>query len=329
MISAVIVNHKTSGFLAPLVRSLRAEGVEEIVVCDSYSTAEERKAVGSLEGVRTILFDDNPGYGGSLNRGAREARGEHLLLMNADLEAAPGSVGLLKEALSTFDAAGPNFFWERGKSFLLPHPFRHSWKNELLQITRPDLFRRKYLAHEWMIWQGRDPCSVDLLSGAAFMVRRKSFERLGGFDEGFFLYFEENDFFHRLMDEGMTAAAVPKAHFIHFHVPMRASESDWFYQASKDYFEKKYFPSSYLHLRPGLKAPPVETPPSVPLPSSGIELKGRRLLYSLFPHFIPAAWILTESDSVNPQDVVGRLPLKTGYLALADGHDIVETYSID
>jgi len=329
MITAVIVNHKTSGFLPGLIQSLRREGLEDILVCDSYSTPEERDAAGRLDGVRKLLFNDNPGYGASLNRGCREAGEEYLLLMNADVEVTSGSISLLKEALTDFDAVGPNFFWEREKKFLLPHPLRHSWKNELLQLTQPDMFLKKYLAHEWQIWEGQDPCPVDLLSGAAFMIRRSVFERLGGFDEGFFLYYEENDFFHRLVDMGMTAAAVPRSHFLHFHAPGRTPESDWFFRASKDYFEKKYFPSSYLQLRPNLQSQPVQFPAPVPLPSGGIARKGRHLLYSLFPHFIPAACVRDDADPADPHAIVDRLPLKTGFLALCSGHDIVETYSID
>ena len=206
LISAVVVNHRTSVYLPGLVHSLQREGVGEICVCDSFSTSGEREAVRRLEGVRSILLDDNPGYGASLNRGARVARGDALLLMNADVELLPGSLRLLAKALDDFDAAGPNFFWEKDCSILLPHPYRHSWKNELLQLTLPEVYRRKYLAHQRLLWNGGAPCPVDLLGGAAFLIHRKSFAALDGFDEAFFLYFEENDFFHRLRDAGRRAA---------------------------------------------------------------------------------------------------------------------------
>jgi N-acetylglucosaminyl-diphospho-decaprenol L-rhamnosyltransferase len=329
MISAVIVNYKTSRFLPDLVASLRREGVEEICVCDSFSGPGERDAVRGLKGIHPLLLEDNPGYGAALNRGAREVRGDILLLMNADVELTPGSLAPLTEALARFDAVGPVFHWNRDPSILLPHPYRHSWKNELLQITLPETHRRKYLAHQRSFWEGDAPQASDLLCGAAFMVRREVFERLGGFDEGFFLYFEENDLFHRLMDDGGRAAVVPHARFSHFHSPVRTPDSDWFYRASKDYYEKKYFPPAYLQLRSTFTAPAWHAPSPSPLPDSPIRREDVDLLFSPFPTFVPSAMIRAEGDLLDLRKWADRLPGMEGFLGLARGLDIVQSFKIE
>jgi len=328
MISAVIVNHRTSAYLPGLVQSLQREGVGEICVCDSFSNPEEREAVRRLAGVRSILLDDNPGYGASLNRGVRETHGEALLLMNADVELLPGSLRLLARALDDFDAAGPNFFWEKDCSILLPHPYRHSWKNELLQLTLPEVYRRKYLAHQRLLWNGDAPCPVDLLGGAAFLIRREAFAALEGFDEAFFLYFEENDFFHRLRDAGRNAAVVPGAHFIHHHDPSRTPEADAHYQVSKAYFEKKYFPASYMQLRASYITPPRMRPPES-LPPEPIPRKGCDVLFSIVPEMVPCALMRVEEHALNPQTLLERLPHKKGFLGLADGPDVVRAFALD
>ena len=329
MISAVIVNYRTSRFLPRLVASLRREGVEEICVCDSLSSPQEREAVCALEGIHPLLLEDNPGYGTALNRGVRATRGDILLLMNADAEPTPGSLAPLREALSRFDAVGPVFQWNRDPAILLPHPYRHSWKNELLQITQPEMHRKKYLAHQRSFWEGEAPQASDLLCGAAFLVRREAFDRLGGFDEGFFLYFEENDFFHRLADEGRRAAVVPRSRFCHFHSPIRTPDSDWFFRASKDYYEKKYFPSAYLQLRATLASPAPQALPLCPLPDAPVRRGGGDLLYSPFSTFVPSALIRTEEDILDLRKWAGRLPDMEGFLGLVRGLEIVQTYKIE
>jgi len=60
------------------------------------------------------------------------------------------------------------------------------------------------------------PTGVDVVSGCAFLVRRTAWESLGGFDEEYFMYFEETDFCHRARALGYKVRFAPVATFTHF-----------------------------------------------------------------------------------------------------------------
>ena len=169
---------------------------------------------------------------------------------------------------------------------------------------------------------------MDVLGGAAFLIRRESFAALEGFDEAFFLYFEENDFFHRLRDAGRRAAVVPDARFIHHHDPARTPEADAHYQTSKAYFEKKYFPPSYMQLRASYNNLPSMRPPES-LPPGPIPRQGCDVLFSIVPEMVPCALLRVEDHALDPQALRERLPHKKGYLGLADGPDVVRSFALD
>jgi GT2 family glycosyltransferase len=58
---------------------------------------------------------------------------------------------------------------------------------------------------------------VDMVSGAAMLIRAPAFRRVGGFDEGFRLYFEETDLCWRLRRAGFSVALCPDAKAVHWH----------------------------------------------------------------------------------------------------------------
>src|SRR5205823_6432980 len=91
-LSVVMVTHGAWSLTERAVAALiaRTEPIFELIVVDNDSKDETRAQLSALRNARVILNDKNEGFGPAANRGAADARGEHLLLLNTDAFVEPG-----------------------------------------------------------------------------------------------------------------------------------------------------------------------------------------------------------------------------------------------
>lgn len=217
---AVIVNHDAGEALLACVASLRAEGVDEVVVVDNASTDGSAERLQSEDGaVRMVRAGRNLGYGAGANRGLALLHGELVLVCNPDVVVHPGALALLADALradSVVAVVGPRILEPDGTRYPSARRFP-SWTDALghalLGTLRPgNRFTRMYR----MADLATDKIStVDWVSGACFLARRRALEEIGGFDERYFMYLEDTDLCWRLSRAGYRVAYVPEAAVSH------------------------------------------------------------------------------------------------------------------
>jgi N-acetylglucosaminyl-diphospho-decaprenol L-rhamnosyltransferase len=219
-ISAVIVNFNAGPHLLDCVRSLKGEGVDEIVVADNASTDGSTEAVMRAEpSVVVQRTGGNLGFGAGANRGAAHASGDVLLVMNPDTVVEPGMVKVLVEALDRdrgIGIIGPrvenpdNTLYPSARAFpALGDAIGHAFLGFVWPANR---FSRRYKMLDWDHATGRD---VDWVSGTAMMVRREAWDALGGFDEGYFMYVEDVDLCWRAWQAGWRVSYEPAARVVH------------------------------------------------------------------------------------------------------------------
>ena len=205
MLSAIIVAHRTPAETVAAVESLRAQTLppDEIVIVDNG--APDGDPLPELPGVRIVRPQTNLGYGSGCNRGAEVAVGEELLILNADVELKPEAAAALAERLHSDDriaVVGPRIF-SHGEVQLSARAFP-SLRTGLLGrrslLTRLLVHARRYPAEFKRVQGSGGP--VDWVSGACMLVRRRAFDEVGGFDEGYWMYWEDADLCRRLMDAG-------------------------------------------------------------------------------------------------------------------------------
>jgi N-acetylglucosaminyl-diphospho-decaprenol L-rhamnosyltransferase len=99
-VSAVAVSFNSADCLPDCVRSLRSEGVADVVVVDNASSDGSIDAIlASDPDVTVVVTGANLGFGSGVNRGVEEATGDQLLILNPDTVVEPGTVKALVEAL--------------------------------------------------------------------------------------------------------------------------------------------------------------------------------------------------------------------------------------
>jgi GT2 family glycosyltransferase len=253
MISAVFVSYHSAERAARAIASFRrdAEGsglrCETIAVVNSGDPAER----GALEASADLVLapDSNLGYAGGLNAGLARARGEVLFLANPDLVFEEGSVRALAEAVAGpgLLAAGPAFWGDGARTILMP-PSEEARPEELARRAlaadprrAPRVFRREVrraLAQAEAAAAGRTR-PVRGLSGALMAASRRTLEAVGGFDEGYRLYYEENDWQRRLLLAGGRLLWVGGANVVHYFGQSSRKEpraAAWFAESESRYF---------------------------------------------------------------------------------------------
>lgn len=205
----VVVNYDNREHLRLCLESLRrAQGDAEIVVVDNASADCSAEYVeAEAPEVRLIRSRDNLGFGQAANLGASSARGEILAFLNPDLVVDPAWLKGLLIALDGDPQAG----LATSRVLLMSEPERMNAAGNEIHCTGLTLCRglgRPRAAYDCLQ-------VVDAVSGAAFVIRRKVFEQLGGFDAAFFMYFEDTDLSWRARLAGYRCLYVPDSVVFH------------------------------------------------------------------------------------------------------------------
>jgi GT2 family glycosyltransferase len=227
-LSVVIVNYHTWAETDQLVRQLQAseagrDGLAEIMIVDNHSPLHPLAArLRRRPGVSLRRWGRNHGYARGVNEGCRLSRGDWILLLNPDVSVDPrflDDVLALAEQLRDDPRAGVVGFHLRNTDGT---PQLSAGRFPTLLGTLGGLLRprsqRKYMAD-----LPAERCRVPWVTGCCFLVRRECLQQLGGFDEDFFLYYEDVDFCRRARDAGWSVWYEPALHVTH-HRPLHLRE---------------------------------------------------------------------------------------------------------
>jgi hypothetical protein len=220
-ISIVIVNFNSGPFLRAaldLIQSRRRD--YELIVVDNCSSDGSADFVYHRENIRLVQLGQNLGFGTAANAGAADAKGDFLLFLNPDAFVGEDT----PERMAAYLTGDP----KRGLcgAFLLdlrgceqpgsrrrdPTLLRSCGKTLNSFIPCPKL--PTFDAHQEML--PATPMFVQAVSGACMMVKRSVHLDIGGFDEGYFLHFEDLDYCRRARRKGWMVGFLPDVPVFHF-----------------------------------------------------------------------------------------------------------------
>jgi len=226
---AVVVNWNAGGLLLACARTLVESEAAEIVGVDNDSSdaSVARLEAASLPRVRVVRAGANLGYGAGINRGVAVAGSGHVLVCNPDLLLDPGCVAALAarlEAEPDLGIVAPRLRNPDGSTYVSGRPFpsvRDALGHAFVGLVwRGNPWSGRYLRTSWDRAEAAD---VDWASGALLLVRRATFEELGGFDERFFMFMEDVDLCWRARQSGWRVAVEPAAGAVHVVGASRAA----------------------------------------------------------------------------------------------------------
>lgn len=217
--SIVIVNWKSIRYLIKCIESIKCHtGCRlEIIVIDNFSGRDEQEQLRKIADIVLILNTENRGFAAANNQGFRIAKGEYIFMLNPDTIILDNAIDKLVAFLACnkqISAAGPMLFYSEKLDY---HPSVKSFPKPLTQFfSMLPIFPRLWAKYQRMKFDRFKAQGVDCLWGAAILFRRNVFEKIGYFDERFFVYSEEVDFCKRMNLECLDLYYFPKAEIIHF-----------------------------------------------------------------------------------------------------------------
>jgi len=251
MISAIVVSHNGEGLLERCLASLEDPGMElETIVVDNASTDGSRALVERrFPGVTLLPQVSNLGFGAAVNLAAERAAGDALLLLNQDAWLEPDALERLAARLGSDGGIGlvaPRLRYPDGRPQFGWSPAR-SVAGEALQ--------RFFNGRERSAWVHRGAARALArvagpiwYTGACLLLRAEAFRAVGGFDQRFFLYFEDADLCVRLEEAGWRLVQEDQALVTHAGGFRKAKVAEDLYRPSQLLFYRLHRPRWELRL---------------------------------------------------------------------------------
>ena len=209
-VSIILVNYKTSKYVHDVISSIKekSQGFSyEIIVVDNSNDINEFNKLLDLKDEGVILVDakSNLGFGKANNLGAQYASGKYLYCLNTDTLLMNNAIFELKDFLDKHDnvaVVGSNLYTKDGKPNHSFYPLEKNLKNEK-KMTGIKSTLIKFITRKRIDFNYADaPKKIDgYVCGASLMIRKDSFNQLGGFDKDIFMYAEESLLCYRVIYE--------------------------------------------------------------------------------------------------------------------------------
>lgn len=261
-LSIIIVNYNSASHLInalSLLNSVKNEALMDIWVIDNNSTDQSlTEAKKRFPKINFIKNNENVGFGAANNQGLKEVKTEQILLLNPDTKIPPGVISYMVSFMEKNQEVGAasceaihqdgSIDWAYHRGFPTP------WASLLYFLGNDSLYhlsgRNMKKTHE-----------VDAISGSFFFTRKSVLDKVGLFDEDYWMYAEDIDLCYRIKKAGYKIMYVPEVKIVHLKGvssgikshsqsistaddPTRIQAMNSFYQTMKIFYskhmEKKY-----------------------------------------------------------------------------------------
>jgi GT2 family glycosyltransferase len=258
-ITTLIINYNTRDHLRACLESVRDAGANDVFVVDNVSSDGSPEMIrAEFPWVTLIEMERNLGYGAAANVGVARSDAEFVLLLNSDTRLQPDALVALRDVIDQHPAAGiagPRLCNPDGSLqvsiYPYPTPFQmlaqESGAGRLTWLTRVSggRFPRRWLHDRITL--------APWLLGAALVIRRSAFDEVGGFDETFFMYYEEVDLCMRMREHGWQILFAPVTTVTHVGGAStsqhRAAMHARWYSSLKHFYRRHYSRGQLVQLR--------------------------------------------------------------------------------
>jgi len=224
-VSIIIVSYNTRELTIACLRSVYAETRRlsfEVIVVDNDSTDGSAAAIAAeFPQARLIASSENYGFAKANNLAIAEAGGEWVLLLNPDTVVRNGAIDTLVGFADIHPEAaifgGRTLFADGSLNLTSCWARPTLWSSFVCAVGLTALFRgsRVFDPEAMGDWRRDSVRRVDIVTGCFFLLRKRDWDRLGGFDPQFFMYGEEADLCLRAARQGLSCMICPDAEIIH------------------------------------------------------------------------------------------------------------------
>lgn len=208
-ITAIVILYYSKHLVKKLLENITEKiyGLDEIILVDN-SMQDLTEYENSR--VKTIHPPKNIGYGAAINLGVGIAKNENILILNPDVLIEKFDENCIELLTHKVIISGKPIEWTSARCF--PTVTFDFLRFSLLNLARPFKWV-KLLSSKTDLRDLDKPVFVDWISGALILTNKKTFREVGGFDEKYFLFYEEVDLCKRAELMGIPRYITPDIQF--------------------------------------------------------------------------------------------------------------------
>lgn len=253
-LSAVIVNYNAGDWLLACLDSAHRqafEGTWEVILVDNASSdGSLSRAVERFPAVRTVSHGQNVGFSRGVNAGIARSSGRYVFVLNPDAILASNVFAEMVTFMDRYPEAGIAGCRVLNPDGSLQMACRRNIPTPAMALVHLSGLSR-LLPARWGIPEYKierldpeTPAEVGAVSGSCMVIRRAAMERVGLFDEAFFMYGEDLDYCQRMRQAGWKVLYHPGAAVTHYLGVSSATNPDRalreFYRAMRLFYRKHY-----------------------------------------------------------------------------------------
>lgn len=238
-ISFIIVNYRSSAFLERCLQSLEKKVLglnwEAVIV---NNDPRELDLFLTSSNIRIINNGSNGGFSNACNLGAKNSRGDILFFLNPDTELLTSNVSEIINFFSIHKNVGIV-----SPRLLTSNETNQAWSAGL-NVTLWDIIKNNFgFIKSKYLWSVTQKTQADWVSGAALAIKKSIFENVNGYDENFFMYFEDVDLCKKVARTGKKIIILPSIKILHLggQSILNTKKQKLIYYKSQDYYFKKHF----------------------------------------------------------------------------------------
>lgn len=221
LLSIIILTYNSSDDIAACITSIfkyykkeLESGEFELTVSDNNSTDETVEEILNIQDkvsrIKLIENKENMGFSKGQNKGASHAKGKYLLFLNPDARVLDKNIGNMIEYLEkhkNVGILGGKVLQENGNKELSAGKFYNPWNVLLMSLGLEEALGVRFSSDNTQ--------TVDFVSGGFMLIRSELFQKLKGFDEGYFMYVEDMDICFRAKKLGYSTVFYSEAQVVH------------------------------------------------------------------------------------------------------------------
>ncbi len=222
----IIVNWNSGNLLSKCINSIKnatdnSFGLNRVVIIDNSSNDGSLEKFENIKLPLTIIENvQNLGFAKACNQGAKESQADYLLFLNPDTSLFKNSLNepitfMQRIENTNIGIIGVQLVDEMNNVSRTCSRFPNAFSLVYMSLGLDRLFPKIFPGHFMTDWNHKESKTVDQVMGAFFCVRRNLFEKLNGFDERFFVYFEDLDFSLRSKEYGFKSYYLASAQIYH------------------------------------------------------------------------------------------------------------------
>ncbi|MFA5803348.1 MAG: glycosyltransferase family 2 protein [Melioribacteraceae bacterium] len=254
-LDVIIVNWNSGTLLSECIGSINnavqnSFYLNRVVVIDNASNDGSLDNLENINLPLTIIRNaQNLGFARACNQGAKASEADYLLFLNPDTRLFSNSLSvpisfLNKKENDHFGIAGIQLRDDKNEICRNCARFPSAYTMITISLGLDRLFPKLFSAHFLTEWDHKESKEVDQVMGSFLMIRRKLFEQLNGYDESYFVYFEDMDLSFRARNAGKKSIYLADAYIYHkgggTTEQIKANRL-FYYLRSKMNYSKKHF----------------------------------------------------------------------------------------